>query len=243
MACRTRVTCCRVFSRRVVSQASLSGRCLVLQDHRRSGFRCRPGPRRPIKSISTPRFVSCSDSRFTTWLYSITRNHCLDQLRSQSLHPAEAADSSLDEIADGSLEEFSVTMERRQSEEMVRQLIRESLDETETRIMTLHYVDELPLEAITRLIGLTNQSGAKAYIVSARRKLSRSGGEMAPDKRSAKGASMPFWILAPSAKSSHELWRPAKTARPSKNSSNPHRRRRGGRGTGAPSGVVRLLSG
>jgi RNA polymerase sigma factor (sigma-70 family) len=114
-----------------------------------------------------------SDSRFTTWLYSITRNHCLDQLRSQSLQPAEAADSVLDEMADGRLEDVSVTLERRQSEEVVRQLIRESLDETEAKIMTLHYVDELPLETITRLIGLTNQSGAKAYIVSARRKLGR----------------------------------------------------------------------
>jgi len=114
-----------------------------------------------------------SDSRFTTWLYSITRNHCLDQLRSQSLQPAEAADSVLDEMADGRLEEVSVILERRQSEEVVRQLIRESLDETEAKIMTLHYVDELPLETITRLIGLTNRSGAKAYVVSARRKLGR----------------------------------------------------------------------
>jgi RNA polymerase sigma factor (sigma-70 family) len=113
-----------------------------------------------------------SDSRFTTWLYSITRNHCLDQLRSKASQPEETRDSVLEEIADGS-EEFSNVLERRESEEMVRQLIRESLDETEAKIMTLHYVDELPLEAITRLIGLTNPSGAKAYIVSARRKLSR----------------------------------------------------------------------
>ncbi|HEY3838474.1 MAG TPA: RNA polymerase sigma factor [Bryobacteraceae bacterium] len=114
-----------------------------------------------------------SDSRFTTWLYSIARNHCLDQLRARALQPAESADSVLEEIADGRLEEFSASLERRQSEELVRRLIRESLDETETKIMTLHYVDEVPLDAITRLIGLTNQSGAKAYIVSARRKLNR----------------------------------------------------------------------
>jgi hypothetical protein len=31
----------------------------------------------------------------------------------------------------------------------------------------------LPLDAITRLLGLENQSGAKAFIVSAKRKLAR----------------------------------------------------------------------
>jgi hypothetical protein len=39
--------------------------------------------------------------------------------------------------------------------------------------MTLHYVNELPLDAVSRMLGLTNASGAKAYIVSARRKLRR----------------------------------------------------------------------
>jgi hypothetical protein len=37
--------------------------------------------------------------------------------------------------------------------------------------MTWHYADELPLDAITRLLNLKNASGAKAYIVSAKRKL------------------------------------------------------------------------
>jgi DNA-directed RNA polymerase specialized sigma24 family protein len=39
--------------------------------------------------------------------------------------------------------------------------------------MTLHYIHELSLEAVSRMLGLTNESGAKAYIVSARRKLKR----------------------------------------------------------------------
>ena len=38
--------------------------------------------------------------------------------------------------------------------------------------MTLHYAEEMPLDAITRLLSLKNSSGAKAYIVSAKRKLS-----------------------------------------------------------------------
>ncbi len=41
----------------------------------------------------------------------------------------------------------------------------------EAKVITLHYGDELTLEAITRMLRLTNPSGAKAHIVSARRKL------------------------------------------------------------------------
>ena len=37
----------------------------------------------------------------------------------------------------------------------------------------MHYGDGLPLHMITRLLGLSNRSGAKAYINKARRKLRR----------------------------------------------------------------------
>ena len=41
----------------------------------------------------------------------------------------------------------------------------------EARVMLLHYGEEMPLNAVSRKLGLTNKSGAKAYVVSARRKL------------------------------------------------------------------------
>jgi hypothetical protein len=47
----------------------------------------------------------------------------------------------------------------------------EVLDETEKRVMVLHYAHDMRLDAITAALGLTNTSGAKAYIVSAKRKL------------------------------------------------------------------------
>ena len=50
-------------------------------------------------------------------------------------------------------------------------IVREKLSPTEVRIMTLHYGHDMPLAAVTGLLGLKNRSGAKAYIVSARRKL------------------------------------------------------------------------
>ena len=112
-------------------------------------------------------------SKFTTWLYSIARNHCRDELRSRAVRPKETTEALLDDVADGGAEPVLLTLERRESENAVRRLIRESLDETEAKVMTLHYVHDLSLDSITRLMGLTNQSGSKAYIVSAKRKLGR----------------------------------------------------------------------
>ena len=66
-----------------------------------------------------------------------------------------------------------MALERAQSEELIRELVRETLDETESKVMSLHYVEELSLDTISRLLGLMNPSGAKAHIVNARRKLSR----------------------------------------------------------------------
>ena len=113
------------------------------------------------------------NSKFTTWLFSITRNHCLDVLRSRAVHPQQTSEVLLDEIVDLSREKVSSTLERRETEQLLRTLIRESLDAMENKVLTLHYVHEMPLDTVSRMLGLTNQSGAKAYIVSAKRKLKR----------------------------------------------------------------------
>lgn len=62
---------------------------------------------------------------------------------------------------------------RRGRVDEMRRLMRDELDETEQRVMVMHYGEELSLDAVTRALGLENASGAKAFIVSARRKLQR----------------------------------------------------------------------
>ena len=52
-------------------------------------------------------------------------------------------------------------------------MLLDTLDATERAVFVLHYGDELPLDAVTRTLGLDNASGAKAYVVSAKRKLAR----------------------------------------------------------------------
>jgi len=112
-------------------------------------------------------------SKFSTWLYSITRNHCLNAVRSRASAPQMDSDElvmdTLPDVADSPLAE----VERKQQADIARQLINETLEETEKAVFTMHFGEELPLDVITRMLNLTNASGAKAYLVSAKRKLDR----------------------------------------------------------------------
>lgn len=113
-------------------------------------------------------------SKFSTWLYSITRNHCLNALRSRSNAPEMDSDEMVMEtLPDMGSDSPLATVERKQQAEIARQLINETLDEKEKAVFTLHFGEELPLDAITRMLKLENASGAKAYLVSAKRKLDR----------------------------------------------------------------------
>lgn len=113
-------------------------------------------------------------SKFTTWLYAIVRNESLNSIKARSFEPA-ASDSDVDEnlLASSGLEAADTAYEREETARLVRDVINHSLDQTEQAVFTMHYGDDVPLDAITRLLGLSNASGAKAFIVSARRKLAR----------------------------------------------------------------------
>jgi RNA polymerase sigma-70 factor, ECF subfamily len=113
-------------------------------------------------------------SKFSTWLYSITRNHCLNAVRSRKSMPQMDSDDLLMEtLPDVGSDSPLASVERKQQAAIARQLINETLDETEKKVFTLHFGEELPLDVITRMLKLENLSGAKAYLVSAKRKLDR----------------------------------------------------------------------
>src|SRR5205085_796194 len=113
-------------------------------------------------------------SKFSTWLFSIARNHCLNAVRARAAAPAiRTEEEVVNALPDLGFSDPYATVERSESVAIARQFIKEALDETERVVFTLHFSEELPLDIITRLLRLENPSGAKAYVVSAKRKLER----------------------------------------------------------------------
>jgi RNA polymerase sigma-70 factor, ECF subfamily len=112
-------------------------------------------------------------SKVSTWLYSITRSECLNHLRSRALLEDVLDGRAAEAVADDPESRPERLFELQSSVRAARALLDRELSDTEKRVFTLHYGDDVPLQAITRLLGLHNPSGAKAYIVSARRKLAR----------------------------------------------------------------------
>jgi RNA polymerase sigma-70 factor (ECF subfamily) len=112
-----------------------------------------------------------ADSKFTTWLYVIVRNKWRDELRARGARPREAPEDQMGDAEPMEESHAIAALDARDARVVVRQLMDRALDETEKQVMTLHYGHEMRLDAVTAVLGLTNTSGAKAYIVSAKRKL------------------------------------------------------------------------
>ena len=97
----------------------------------------------------------------------------MNYLKARSSRPAPIEDEALGALPDATALSPLQMLERARSGPLVQTLLDRALDETEKRVFTLHYGEDVPLDVITRLLGLKNRSGAKAFIVSARRKISR----------------------------------------------------------------------
>lgn len=111
-------------------------------------------------------------SKFSTWLFMIARNHCFNDRKARNARPEQGLDTLTVEPADRTQEDALSMLVSGESRRQARALMNDVLDDKEREIMALHFGEGLRLDSINRLLGLTNSSGARAYIVSAKRKLS-----------------------------------------------------------------------
>jgi len=112
-----------------------------------------------------------SESRTSTWLFTVTRNYCLTAIRKANANPSTGASLLDPRLKGASGLETHRQMETDEAFRHIWKLINTALTPAETRVMVLHYAHGVPLALITRSLALTNPSGAKAYIVNAKRKL------------------------------------------------------------------------
>ena len=112
-----------------------------------------------------------ADSKFSTWLYMIARNHCFNALRSRERQAEEGVDSDVLDSLGVQAAGFDSALERSQLTGVAREMMAKELTPVEAQVMMLHFGEDMPLAAISRLLKMENASGAKAYVVSAKRKL------------------------------------------------------------------------
>ncbi len=112
------------------------------------------------------------ESRFSTWLYQVTRSVAINRGESARRHSGPLTDLDTAPEATDPLPDAEEILSRAQAAGELRSALAE-LEPLEAKVLYLHFADGLTLPRITDLLRLDNRSGAKAYIVSATRKLRR----------------------------------------------------------------------
>lgn len=107
-------------------------------------------------------------SSFSSWLFAIARNRCITEATRSRLDIEPATE--LDELPSG-LPDPQTVLENEQAAASVRDLLHKHLDETERTALWMSIEERLPVEEITRLLGLENATGARGLLQRARRKL------------------------------------------------------------------------
>jgi RNA polymerase sigma-70 factor (ECF subfamily) len=107
-------------------------------------------------------------SRFSSWLFAITRNRCLKALAAPGLLRDTEIEPDQTEDPGGSPD---VLVEQMDDERRLRALLEEHLDAHEREALWLRCFDRMPVETITEVLKLDNATGARALLQRARRKL------------------------------------------------------------------------
>ena len=106
-------------------------------------------------------------ARFSTWIFAIARNRCLNALRRPPLlDEGDELDGLLDPRVGHDLE-----LEQREDEKRILDLIRKYLPPLDQKVLWLRCFEKVPVDVITRMLEITEASGARGVLQRARRRL------------------------------------------------------------------------
>ena len=107
-------------------------------------------------------------SKFSSWLFAITRNRCLNETKRVTLLGKDGAEP--DDMP-GKGPSPDEVLEEQEKEENILSLLRTTLDPLEQKAIVLRCYERLPVDEVTRLLDVDSSSGARAVLQRARRKL------------------------------------------------------------------------
>ncbi|RNC84932.1 MAG: RNA polymerase sigma factor [Winogradskyella sp.] len=109
------------------------------------------------------------DSKFSTWIYRVTYNTCLDRIKKNKKH---FNDVPIDEFSFNKLESVDNALEgmiKTEKSNLIKQCI-EMLPSDDSYILTLYYFEELSLDEMSEIIGASSNT-IKVKLFRARKKL------------------------------------------------------------------------
>jgi RNA polymerase sigma-70 factor (ECF subfamily) len=106
-------------------------------------------------------------ARFSSWLFAIARNRCLNALRRPALFEE---DVDLEAMPDGGQGQDS-ELAAYEDEEKLLGLIAKALPPLDRQVLWMRCVEKMPVDNITRLLDIPETSGARAVLQRARRRL------------------------------------------------------------------------
>lgn len=107
-------------------------------------------------------------SKFSSWLFAIARNRCLNEVRRVGLFDADEPD--FDRVADNQSNPAR-QLDEREDEERLIGLIKDTLEPLEQKALWLRCFERLPVDEISQILEIESVSGARGLLQKARRKL------------------------------------------------------------------------
>ena len=109
------------------------------------------------------------DSKFSTWIYRVTYNSCLDRIKKNKKHlnNVEINEFTAHEVVtiDNALDKIEIEERKKAIQKCI-----ESLPTEESFLLTLYYFDDLSLNEISKIVGITANS-IKVKLFRSRKKL------------------------------------------------------------------------